>query len=391
MDEKVILKQRYQSTASRPGSALEPTISFRHPGYDDPEDILFRLPRLDSLDSCPQTDVAGVHHGTALLACQIIANAFDGYLATNREGTTRVSSAPDGILLGEAYWFIVEGQDVYAVVPRFEEWSFPHEQLHALRWDPIQATADITASATPTIPSLAPPPCRPDQRRCILTNKPYAIQNVHLVPTAQTAWFQSNSMKRYGVDQQFTHNDHNRVPMRHDLHTLWDAYLFALVPKRGSFVVHVLNIPGSAISEFAAEWHNTPVQQGALENTGKAYLFAKFAQAIFTLLKPFVAYSSVSRYVNTLRIRADDPRHPYETKEEWVSAVSLTKMYSGRGSRETSASADGRNSLRSQASSHGDVEEEREWYGIDACGRLCVSDSEDDVERGRPRKRRQRC
>lgn len=103
---KVILKQRYQSISPRPDSSpLKLTISFRHPGYDDPEDILLTLPRLDSH---PQAESAGVHHGTALLACQIIANnALDGYLATDREGTDRVSIAPDGILLDDSYWFIV--------------------------------------------------------------------------------------------------------------------------------------------------------------------------------------------------------------------------------------------------------------------------------------------
>ncbi|ROW02555.1 hypothetical protein VPNG_07845 [Cytospora leucostoma] len=237
-----------------------------------------------------------------------------------------------------------------------------------------------TASATSTIPSTIPfvPPPRPTQPRCILSNNPYSIQKAHLVPSAQRTWFQANSMIHYGNDRQFVHNDHNMVPMRQDLHTVWDSHLFALVPKRGSFVVHVLTIPDTAISEFATEWHNRPVQEGALDNTGKAYLLAKFAQAVFVLLRPFIAYSAVPRFIVTLETRADDPRHPYEAKEGWVPAFSLSEMYSARGSRNPSASADSRKRPRSQASAHGDEDEEGKWSKVYVCGMSWTSESEED-------------
>lgn len=86
-----------------------------------------------------------------------------------------------------------------------------------------------------------------------------------------------NSMRQYGEgNQQFIRAEQNKVPMHHDLHELWDRHIFALVPKRGGgrrdFVIHVLR-PG--VDEFASEWHNTSVQEGALDNTEKAFLFAK--------------------------------------------------------------------------------------------------------------------
>lgn len=219
MDEDgVVLKQcarRHQSEPP-PGS-----ISFRHPGYDDPEDILFTFPRLDRPQQDPRAAPAGVHHGTALLACQIVANnAFDGYLTTDRAGTCRVTVSRDGVLLDDDYWFTVGGDDVYPVVPRFEEWQFPHGPMASLAWDPrAQAALDAATSQRPTMPPpAAPPPQHPS--RCVLSDNSYATQKAHVVPAAQSKCFQTNSMRRYGDSQQFIHTSRNLIPIRHDLHKL---------------------------------------------------------------------------------------------------------------------------------------------------------------------------
>jgi hypothetical protein len=120
--------------------------------------------------------------------------------------------------------------------------------------------------------------------RCVLSDNPYATQQAHIVPTAQSKWFRVNSMRRYGDSQQFIHTNKNQVPIRHDLHKLWDDYIFTFVPKQGqggrNFVVHVLSILKPAIIEFASEWHNRPVQEGALGNASGAFLFAKWVTLI---------------------------------------------------------------------------------------------------------------
>lgn len=277
----VVLKQcaRSHRSESPPGS-----ISFRHPGYDDPEDILFTLPRLDHPQQGPGA-AAGVHHGTALLACQIVANnAFDGYLTTDRAGTCRVTVSPDEVLLADDYWFTVAGDDVYPVVPRFEEWQFPHSHMASLAWDPRAQAADPATSERLTMPPPAAPPPPRQAARCVLSDNSYATQKAHIVPVAQSRWFQVNSMRRYGDSQQFINTSKNLVPIRHDLHKLWDDYVFTFVPKRGQgghkFVVNVLSLLKPAISEFASEWHNVPVQEGALDGTSGAFLFAKWVTSI---------------------------------------------------------------------------------------------------------------
>lgn len=76
-------------------------IAFFHPFYNK---LIFNLPCVDRIESQD-----GVHYGTALVACQIIANnSFDNsFLAKDLEGTQRVTGDHDQILTEERYYFFV--------------------------------------------------------------------------------------------------------------------------------------------------------------------------------------------------------------------------------------------------------------------------------------------
>lgn len=322
-EERIVLKQAI-TPPHRHSEAGH--ISFCHPGYESPDDILFELPRLDRSEdrndsenprTIESTPSIGVHHRTALLACQIIAdNAFEGYLATDRDGQHRVLAIPDGLLTDDTYWFIYSRSG-------------------------------------------------------------------------------SNNL---------INNAGNVVGMRHDLHNLWDAHAFALVPRCDTFAIHVLSTSSRPLAEFAALWHNVPVQTGALLDTAGEYLLAKFAQAVFMLLKPFIAYSAVHRLLARLRAKSSDPRHGSEVKEEWVSGDSLKELYAGGDLWSAGA---GRKRSRSQASgdlatskqgdscsdgiSDSDSDDHSGWYERNVRPGVAAwtSDDDDDEDelRGRPRKR----
>ncbi|KAH8744081.1 hypothetical protein F5883DRAFT_591009 [Diaporthe sp. PMI_573] len=412
------------------------TISFRHPAYADFDDVLLKLPRLDRNGLA-----TGVHHRTALQACQIIANnAFHGYLATDRDGQQAVTVAPDGILTEDSYWLIVERRDgdgdgdveqrqgryVYPIVPTFEDWRFPHDDFLNLGWGdgdadttappnadrPYADRPDADAAAPPddaTAPPHPPPVLpiaafavpRPNFSRCVLSNYDYSITRAHIVPSANITWFQVNNMKRYEDEQhtmRFIHNTRNKITIRADLHNMWDAHMFAFVPKRGGqYIAHVLTAPTPGSREFAAKWHNRLIQRNAFECVAKQYIFAKFAQAVFMLLKPFIAFSPTEKYV--ARLRAGN-RH--EVQREWLSETALRDLYSGGGSRKASESPSSRKRSRSQTSANDEEEDDSGWEwppqktrrvrvypwgGVDAEHCDC-SDSEEE-ERGRRRKRRQ--
>jgi hypothetical protein len=82
------------------------SIAFMLPGYMPPE-ILFSLPKVDST----AMGKFGVHFGTAIIACQIIAdNAFDtAYLTLDVEGQQRVSLHFDHVLTESQYYLHVHG------------------------------------------------------------------------------------------------------------------------------------------------------------------------------------------------------------------------------------------------------------------------------------------
>lgn len=71
-------------------------IKFRHPGYAN--QVLIALPAFDN---------GGLHYGTALLACAIIAgNRWDGYFKTEVDGD-RLDTAFDTVLTEKSYYFFV--------------------------------------------------------------------------------------------------------------------------------------------------------------------------------------------------------------------------------------------------------------------------------------------
>ncbi|KAL7964329.1 hypothetical protein HDV63DRAFT_390338 [Trichoderma sp. SZMC 28014] len=67
-------------------------LMFRHPGYLGPTNVLLALAKSDCEDRDGKV-IFGLHHETALLACQIIANnAFNsGYFARDSAGFQRVN------------------------------------------------------------------------------------------------------------------------------------------------------------------------------------------------------------------------------------------------------------------------------------------------------------
>ena len=80
-------------------------IRFLHPGYSI-SNTLLSFPRVDRVEG---STTFGVHYGTALLACQIIAgNAFDnGRLTLDQAGQRPVNLQLNDILTEEVYYLMV--------------------------------------------------------------------------------------------------------------------------------------------------------------------------------------------------------------------------------------------------------------------------------------------
>jgi hypothetical protein len=117
MPASIVAEIRLPPVASATTRGLgQGAISFLHPGYNEPINVLFRMPRVDHVPSAGSSELQyGVHHRTALAACQIVANnAFDGFLALDRSGTqaANTSVSLDGILTASEYYFIVPSSPI---------------------------------------------------------------------------------------------------------------------------------------------------------------------------------------------------------------------------------------------------------------------------------------
>jgi hypothetical protein len=212
-------------------------------------------------------------------------------------------------------------------------------------------------------------------------------------------------MQNCGSGNHSINHISNRMTIRHDLHQIWDSYKFILVPKRGRFVVHVLFAAEAEDCEFAAAWHNKSVNTHELLGKPEEYLFAKFAQAIFMLLKPFIT-SFVRRRVARLQtnLDAEGREESFVVNTQWLSGAQLEDAYSGGGSRSASASSNKKRSRSQQADtdeSGGDDDDD--WYERNIRHQTRGSFEEDEIaeawyqnmltaeeeeNRGRPRERR---
>ena len=299
------VRPKYPSP-SHPLSELTPpaqasTIHIRHPGYPD---------RINTLLNVRRNDDGGAHHETVRLSCAVIAcNAWDGYLSEDRQGAIPAVDTPDPdiMLRKDSYYFQThhppsshasELPEIavadYAITPTFETWEYPRDRFPQY-WEAMSPTSPIQQVAV--------------SQACSLTRHTESVQHAHLVPAAQREWFQQNLMGQYigpgSVDEML--HPVNTVHLRSDIHSIFDAKRFAIVPKHGKFVVHSFNeLPGSEVLRL---YHNVelhPMQAGI------EFLLARFAFTVFGHLRTFLG----AKVERRLRVRGANR----EWEERQVSA-----------------------------------------------------------------------
>ncbi|KAF5629993.1 endoglucanase type C [Fusarium tjaetaba] len=296
------------------------TSSVKAPAYPGPHRFLFRIlifvPDINRPEWLALVELFSIIH--------IVANnAFEkGYLARDERGKDRVSS-DETILLQRDYWFFVEGDDRYAIVPSFRDWQFPHDRLPEW-WSVPSSRTSLYA------------------KRCAITNTSYAFTWAHLIPREEQSWFSKNGMGLYGGGSHTIDDPHNILPLKADLYVCFDQSVFALIPKQSGqangveassqYVLHVLD---GREAEFTALYQNRPVE--TLVEGSREYLFARFAWSIFSFLKPFLT-SGVGRRVVRFRLRASDD----DTEEEhlisemqnvFLDSRKLESLYGGGNRR----------------------------------------------------------
>ncbi|KAL7893257.1 hypothetical protein HDV63DRAFT_387472 [Trichoderma sp. SZMC 28014] len=158
----------------------------------------------------------------------------------------------------------------------------------------------------------------------------------------------------------------NAILLRRDLHKMWDDHYFAIVPKKGKWVIHLFR--NISPNELESQYHNLELQ--SLSGVARHFFFCRFALAIFS--KSTFLNQNVSRKLVTLDSEgtAQERSVPAAVYQKWFPPV-------------------GRAKSRSQSPK----KRQRSVQGNDAdkdcadCTDCTLSDSENENERGRRRKR----
>jgi len=166
----------------------------------------------------------------------------------------------------------------YPIVPRFADWQFPHGDLpQCWKQCDIPREADGASIVGWDV-------------SCRITAHREGTQTVHLVPASEVVWFYRNAMHKYTVEADTVDDIRNLLLLRLDLHSIFNARQFAIVPKlpdvqeKPVFVVHAL--AGNVRSEIVQLYHNVPLQP--LTKIGIEFLFARYAWTIIRSANPFL-------------------------------------------------------------------------------------------------------
>ncbi|KAE8372173.1 hypothetical protein BDV26DRAFT_274679 [Aspergillus bertholletiae] len=251
-------------------------IQFLHPGYPDHETILLILPAFDT---------SGVHHETARIACALLANCrWDGYLSSTPSGTP-VGADRNEMLTGPIYYFCIEGETDYPIVPSFDNFHFPSIL-------PDSWAEGISAPIQPAISDRVPD----RDRTCRVTCSSLPNEIAHIIPAFQEGWWLSNSMFVHTsrpANSLDTSCPANAILLRRDVHYLWDQHRFSIVPKQRQWVLHVLS--KFATDELQERYHNLELLP--LIGVARQFLLAQFALTIFADQNMFPVQGNARRLI----------------------------------------------------------------------------------------------
>ncbi|KAH6889958.1 hypothetical protein B0T10DRAFT_43778 [Thelonectria olida] len=255
-------------------------LKIRHPHYPYPESLLVAFSLVDIAPNRKLADSDyqfGVHHGTVLTACQIIAgNAKQAYLSYDQLGEKPVQLPYNGILTQKTYYLQVpqgiDGGIPYAIVQDFNNWSFPQDGLPR-SWK------------SPRRPSPT------SETDCVVSSARDG-DNAYFIPLGIASWFRRNGMSAYSRDpsQALGPDGSNNIGrLRSDLLKGFNRGAFVIVPKLAAgdhrLAAHYLST-GKDFSHAVNECHNRAVYLP--RHIPLEYLFARFAFSVFELIRGFV-------------------------------------------------------------------------------------------------------
>ena len=337
-------------------------VLFRHPGYDDSNNVLFKLYAIDAATdgthngeegASQRPETSGLFAQFALDACAIIAgNRFNGWLSTSRNPdeahNTRVDAG--STLVARSYYYHldrdeeIDGPDgPYRIVPNFREWRFPHGQIpthwEQLPENPTSQESTVTRSNLTLALKVRDGTCR-------ISGYTEELQVAHIVPQAELDWWMANSMSQYNRSLTSSMDDTgNAILLQASLHVAFDRPRFVFVPKPSGddsemrLVLHLLE----PSAEFEHLYHNRELHPS---DVGVEMLFARFAWTLFPLLEAFLSCKEDRRL--TVRTTSHD-----QILDRGYFSAAACERFSISSSRKRSVSPKKRKPDEGAIDSHG--------------------------------------
>lgn len=154
-----------------------PMVSFLHPGTDN---LLIRLPANDV--SSP--NAFGLHKGTALSACQVLAYNAPGFLSTSQDPADRHVGDRDTLLLKRKYYYVVASKPQYEICRLFSEWPFPHKSYEKV-WGSGPLNTGVKVELQADGASLV---IKERDRVCPISGRGDSLSMSHIVSYAERDW-----------------------------------------------------------------------------------------------------------------------------------------------------------------------------------------------------------
>ncbi|KAI2601696.1 hypothetical protein GGR54DRAFT_645781 [Hypoxylon sp. NC1633] len=280
-----------------------PKVSIFHPGYEKKYPPIFQFPALDD---------GGISYDVVYYACCIVtgnnwpsgddeakigtdefdAKAYPYLTKTNDHTAPAVDRPADGVLRGSRYFLYVPGymdggNEPYPITGTFRDWVYPHNKLPRPWRDVNIDPATPETMRMMTLMKESSSTTRYRDTSCRMTGGVLATEQSHLIPRAEAAWFNTNDMEAYMLDefaQPAIDDLANTVLLRVDVHKLLDQKIIVPVPKMQNdlyqLVTNVLQYKQGTYSELVRVYHNRLYRP--LEGVSPQYLFARFAWSLFS-------------------------------------------------------------------------------------------------------------
>jgi hypothetical protein len=187
----VAIRQRPQIHTAPDGPLSNPDrVQFWHPANN------LAFLRLPAVDWCPGPPSRfGIHYGTAITACQIVACNEEGFLSTSRDrqalGHKLVNVDWDSIISPGIYFYHLSSQNsnvLYPICCDFPFWRFPHEKLPQA-WKNDSDLPDQTTSVIwPTNWSAISEKIKTRDTWCLISGSQDCLTTSHVVAKTNEKW-----------------------------------------------------------------------------------------------------------------------------------------------------------------------------------------------------------